>query len=103
MLDLGLPNHIFDADKIKGNISVNSLKDPCEFVSLDDEKRRLLPGDTVVSDDTGPLVIAGLIGGASTSVSEDTSKVFIEVATWKASSVRNTSTRLGLRTDSSQF
>ena len=102
MLDLGLPNHIFDADKIKGNISVNSLKDPCEFVSLDDEKRRLLPGDTVVSDDTGPLVIAGLIGGASTSVSEDTSKVFIEVATWKASSVRNTSTRLGLRTDSSQ-
>lgn len=102
MLDLGLPNHIFDADKIRGNISVNLLKDPCDFVSLDDEKRHLLPGDTVVSDETGPLVIAGLIGGASSSVSEDTSKVFVEVATWKASSVRNTSTRLGLRTDSSQ-
>ena len=53
MLDLGLPNHIFDADKIKGNISINSLKDPCDFVSLDDEKRQLLPGDTVVCDESG--------------------------------------------------
>ncbi len=102
MLDLGLPNHIFDADKIIGNISVHAIDSSCDFVSLDKETRKLIKGDTVVSDESGPLVIAGLIGGASTSVSDDTRRVFVEVATWKASSVRSTSTRLGLRTDSSQ-
>ena len=63
MLDLGLPNHIFDANKIRGNISINRLDEPTTFKTLDDQDRELHPGDTVVSDESGPLVIAGIMGG----------------------------------------
>src|SRR5690606_20688951 len=58
--------------------------------------------DTVISDANGPLVLAGIMGGLSSGVSDGTTKVLIEVANWQAAQVRRTSTRLGLRTDSSQ-
>src|SRR5690606_10074527 len=64
--------------------------------------RKLIPSDTVISDSEKPLVIAGLMGGLNSGVKESTTKIFIEVANWKADEVRRTSTRLGLRTDSSQ-
>ncbi len=103
MLELGMPLHIFDRDKIKGDkVVISALTSACEFETLDEVKRELVPGDTVISDETGPLVIGGLMGGLSSGVSDATTKIFIEVANWKAASVRRTSTRLGLRTDSSQ-
>ncbi len=103
MLELGMPLHIFDREKIKGpKVVISALEAPCEFETLDEVKRELVAGDTVISDESGPLVIGGLMGGLSSGVSDSTSKVFIEVANWKAAGVRRTSTRLGLRTDSSQ-
>ena len=102
MMDIGLPNHIFDADKISGDIHIKQIGKELKFKSLDGEMRSLLPSDTVVCDDKEPLVIAGIIGGNESAVSDATKNIFIEVATWKAPEVRKTSTRLSLRTDSSQ-
>jgi phenylalanyl-tRNA synthetase beta chain len=103
MLEFGVPNHIFDYNQLSGEvIRVEELKNDIEFKTLDDVERSLVVGDTVVSDDSGPLVIAGIMGGQKSAVTESTSNLFIEVANWAPSRVRQTSTRLGLRTDSSQ-
>ena len=103
MLELGIPNHIFDRDKIGGNtIHIKALKEKDTFITLDGVVRALEVGDTVVCDEKEPLVIAGVMGGEKSGVTEQTGRIFIEVANWKASAVRKTSTRLGLRTESSQ-
>jgi len=102
MLELGHPLHIFDRDKIKGDcLFIHALKSDQYFTTLDEEKRSLKKGDTVISDDNGALVVAGIMGGLSSSVDESTKNIFIEVANWKAATTRSTSTHLGLRTDSS--
>lgn len=103
MLELGMPLHIFDRDQIAGNeVVINKLASDKTFKTLDEVDRKLIAGDTVISDSNGPLVLAGIMGGLNSGVSEKTKNIFIEVANWKAAMVRRTSTRLGLRTDSSQ-
>jgi len=103
MLELGMPLHIFDRSKIAGNsVIIHQLDSNREFETLDEVKRQLVAGDTVISDTAAPLVLAGIMGGKNSGVDEKTTSIFIEVANWKAAHVRKTSTRLGLRTDSSQ-
>lgn len=102
MMELGHPLHIFDRDEITGdNVLIKCAEDSSEFVTLDETKRTLVSTDTVISDSEKDLVLAGVMGGLKSGVSEKTKNIFIEVANWKAASVRETSTRLGLRTDSS--
>lgn len=102
MMELGVPLHIFDRDLIKDNtIDIKRLGKEESFTTLDEFERKLLPTDTVICDSEKPLVLAGIMGGLNSGVSEQTQKIFIEVANWKAEQVRTTSTRLGLRTDSS--
>ncbi len=103
MLELGIPLHIFDRDLIKDNtIHIKRVGKEETFETLDEVKRELIPSDTVICDSEKPLVLAGIMGGHNSGVNDNTTKVFIEVANWKADEVRTTSTRLGLRTDSSQ-
>lgn len=103
MLEFGMPNHIFDKNLIGGGqIVVRRAGEEQTFVTLDSEEEALIPHDTVVCDVNKPLVIAGIKGSSNSGVSEDTKDVFVEVANWVDSEVRKTSTRIGLRTDSSQ-
>ena len=103
MLELGMPLHIFDRDLISGNeVIIKKLEADETFKTLDDVERKLVVGDTVIVDSNGTLVFAGIMGGKNSGVSVVTKNIFIEVANWKAAMVRRTSTRLGLRTDSSQ-
>lgn len=103
MLELGMPLHIFDRDQISGNeVIIKKLSAAATFKTLDDQDRALIVGDTVISDANGPLVLAGIMGGKNAGVNTETKNIFIEVANWKAAMVRRTSTRLGLRSDSSQ-
>ncbi|MCL2845856.1 MAG: phenylalanine--tRNA ligase subunit beta, partial [Chitinivibrionia bacterium] len=103
MLELGIPNHIFDRDLIEGGkIIIRQAGEQTKFTTLDEIERELLPTDTVVADTQKPLVIAGIMGGANSGVSEKTTRIFIESANWTDSEVRKASTRIGLRTDSSQ-
>lgn len=103
MLELGMPLHIFDRDLIAGNeVFIKKLTTEETFKTLDDIDRKLITGDTVIADKNGTLVLAGIMGGKNSGVTEKTKNIFIEVANWKAAMIRRTSTRLGLRTDSSQ-
>lgn len=103
MIELGIPNHIFDRSKIKGGkVSIRRAGENLTFKTLDEQDRELIPSDTVIFDAERPLVLAGLMGGLDSGVTPETTQLFIEVANWEAPEVRKTSVRLGLRTDSSQ-
>jgi phenylalanyl-tRNA synthetase beta chain len=103
MLELGIPNHIFDRSKLSGDrVLIKRPEKSLHFKTLDDQEREILTTDTMIFDSEKPLVLAGLMGGVESGVSAETTKLFIEVANWEAPEVRKTSVRLGLRTDSSQ-
>ncbi len=103
MAELGLPNHIFDADKITGKaLHIKLAAGGEKFKTLDGVERQLEASDTVIADAQGPSVLAGIMGGLNSGVSADTKSLFLEVANWDPAQVRKTSVRLGLRTDSSQ-
>ncbi|MBN2652943.1 MAG: phenylalanine--tRNA ligase subunit beta [Spirochaetales bacterium] len=102
MLELGMPNHIFDLSEIKGNkIVIRQAGEDKEFVTLDEAVRNLEPTDSMVCDAERPLAIAGIMGGLNSGVSDSTTELFIETANWVDAMIRKTSTRIGLRTDSS--
>ncbi len=103
MIELGMPNHIFDREKIKGGVvKIARLGKEEKFKTLDEVERNLIATDTVISDSERALVLAGLMGGLNSGVEDNSTKLFLEVANWEAPEVRKTSVRLGLRTDSSQ-
>lgn len=103
MVELGMPNHIFDRTKITGGkVSIRKAGQEMKFKTLDDQNRDLIASDTVIFDSERPLVLAGLMGGLDSGVEPNSTQLFLEVANWEAPEVRKTSVRLGLRTDSSQ-
>ena len=102
MMELGIPLHIFDRDKItKKQLTIKTIKKEQTFTTLDHQERLLIEGDTVVADGERPLVIGGVMGGLDSEVTTNTKNIFIEVANWKADQIRRTSNRLGLRTEAS--
>jgi phenylalanyl-tRNA synthetase beta chain len=103
MLELGMPLHIFDRETIKDNtIHIKRIGEDGVFKTLDEVDRKIIKTDTVICDSKEALVLAGIMGGLNSGVTDSTNKIFIEVANWIPEEVRKTSTRLGLRTDSSQ-
>lgn len=103
MVELGMPNHIFDRTKITGGkVSIRKAGQDIKFKTLDDQNRDLIASDTVIFDSERPLVLAGIMGGLDSGVEPGSTQLFLEVANWEAPEVRKTSVRLGLRTDSSQ-
>ena len=100
--DLGQPLHAFDAAKIAGNKVVVRLAHEGElFTTLDGVERKLSSEDLVIADDTKPICIAGVFGGAYSGVSESTTDIFLESAYFNSVYVRKTAKRHGLKTDSS--
>jgi phenylalanyl-tRNA synthetase beta chain len=76
--ELGQPLHAFDADKIAGkHILVKKAEADRSFTTLDGVERKLNKEDLVISDESEPLVIAGVFGGVSSGVTEDTKNVFL--------------------------
>ena len=71
------------------------------FIGLDDKEYILTPDDLIIVDDTKVLAIAGVMGGKSSGTTETTKRIYLESASFDAISVRKTSQRLGIRTDSS--
>lgn len=102
MTELGMPNHIFDRDEIEDSKIIIKKTNSEKFTTLDEQERDLIESDTVIADGKNTLVLAGIMGGLSSGVTEKTKNIFLEVANWKPAEIRRTSTRLGLRTDSSQ-
>lgn len=102
MHELGQPLHAFDAGKIAGNeIQVKTLKSGTKFTTLDGVERELHEEDLMICDAEKPLCIAGVFGGITSGVTENTTQVFLESAYFNPVSVRKTAKRHGLNTDAS--
>ena len=101
--ELGQPLHAFDAQKVKGNkILVKTLKEGTKFTTLDGVKRELSSEDIMICDaNSDPLCIAGVFGGSKSSVTENTTSIFLESAYFNPVSVRKTAKRHALNTDAS--
>ncbi|MFD1342339.1 phenylalanine--tRNA ligase subunit beta [Litorisediminicola beolgyonensis] len=78
--DRNRPLHVFDADKVAGNLRIHAAQGGETLVGLDDKTYVFEPGMTVISDDTGVESIGGVMGGAETGVTEETVNVFVEAA-----------------------
>ena len=101
MLELGQPLHVFDARKIGGQrIVVRLAADGEKLTTLDGKERLLNSRMLVIADETKPVVIAGLMGGASAEVDATTTDIVLEAAYFRPQSVRWTSRQLGLTSDS---
>ncbi len=74
------PLHVFDADKVVGNITVRAAKEGEKMMALDDKEYTLSPEVCVIADDKAAQSIAGIMGGVDTAVSKDTVNVFLESA-----------------------
>ncbi len=100
--DLGQPLHAFDADKIAGNkVVVRKAAEGELFKTLDGVERKLAAEDLVIADAEKPMCIAGVFGGEYSGVTEGTTSIFLESAYFNPVSVRKTSKRHSLKTDSS--
>ncbi len=101
MLETGQPNHVFDASEVRGGIVVRRAREGEKMTLLDGSTRPLDENMLLIADEERGLVIAGVMGAEDAEVSETTTEVLIEVATFSGRSVLETSARLGLRTDAS--
>ena len=100
--ELGQPLHAFDAAKIEGNkVIIKTVAAGTKFVTLDDVERTLHEEDLMICDANGPLCIAGVFGGKTSGVSEETTTVFLESAYFNPVAVRKTAKRHTLSTDAS--
>ncbi len=102
MLELGIPNHIYDRKNISGNICVKNAGEQLKFATLDATERLIQNDDTMIFDESGAIGVAGIMGGKASAVQDDSTEFFIEVANWTDYKIRRTATRLALRTEASQ-
>ena len=99
--DMGQPMHCFDADEIHGDITVRMAQNGEKFTDLFGNEHTLCDTDMVIADDMGALALAGVIGGARGMTNDETKNIILESAYFNPVSVRKTSKRLGISTDSS--
>ena len=97
--DLNRPLHVFDADKVHGNLRVHRAEGGESIVALDDKEYTLQAGQMVISDDNGPESIAGVMGGAETGCTDETVNVFVESAYWDPVQIAYTGRALKINSD----
>lgn len=102
MLLTGQPIHMYDIDKLKAKELIVRNDFTTEVVALDDKTYSIIPGDLLVTSGGEPVCIAGVMGLKNVEVDVNTKNILVEVARFEHSSVRKTSSRLGLISDSSQ-
>ncbi|MDT0223630.1 MULTISPECIES: phenylalanine--tRNA ligase subunit beta [unclassified Gordonia (in: high G+C Gram-positive bacteria)] len=102
MIELGQPLHAFDADRVTGAVTVRSAQPGEKLTTLDDTVRVLDPEDVLIADETGPIALAGVMGGASTEVGPETTTVLLESATFDPVRVFRTAKRHKLTSEASK-
>lgn len=101
LMALGQPMHAFDLNRLKGNISVRNAKEGEKILALDGKMYILDSSMLVIADDDSPVAIAGVMGSEEASVTDRTKTVALESAFFNPVSVRLTSRKLKLHTESS--
>jgi len=97
--DLGRPLHVFDADKLSGDIQPRLAKEGETLLALDGEEYKLASTDCVIADDAAAQGIGGIMGGELSSCCNETTNVFIEAALFDPIAVATTGRRLGIESD----
>ncbi|MAQ71466.1 MAG: phenylalanine--tRNA ligase subunit beta [Alphaproteobacteria bacterium] len=98
-LDHGRPLHVFDADKLKGDVYARLAKNGERLEGLDDKTYELSEDMTVICDDSGVIGLAGVMGGEPTGCTEDTKNVFIEAAYFDPMRTAKTGRATGINSD----
>jgi phenylalanyl-tRNA synthetase beta chain len=106
MLELGQPLHAFDAGRLSGPLVVRRAHEGEKLTTLDDVTRTLDPDDLLVTDDSGPVALAGVMGGASTEIAgpgpDGTIDVLLEGAHWEPTGIARTARRHKLPSEASK-
>lgn len=97
--DRARPLHVFDATKVRGNLSVRHARDGETLLALDGRTYTLDDGICVIADDHGVESLAGIMGGEASGCSEATTDVLIESALWNEINIAHTGRRLGINSD----
>ena len=102
MLMTGQPLHMYDADKLaKAELYAQDDYDG-DFIALDEKTYKVIPGDIVICCENKPMCLGGVMGSLACAVDENTKNIYIEAASFDGASIRHTSNRLGLASESSQ-
>ena len=99
MLELGQPSHVFDLDKVHGGLVARWAGADESITLLNEATVKLDGGIGVVADDRGPEAIAGIMGGLASSVSLDTTSVFLEAAFWWPEAIQGRTRRLNFSSE----
>jgi phenylalanyl-tRNA synthetase beta chain len=102
MLEMGQPMHAFDTPSLKGSVVVRRAKPGETLTTLDGTERKLDPDDIVLADDTGPISLAGVMGGASTEVRTDSTDILLEAANWNPAAIARSVRRHKLPSEASK-
>ncbi|BCW62610.1 phenylalanine--tRNA ligase subunit beta [Arthrobacter sp. StoSoilB22] len=102
MLELGQPNHCYDLDKLSGDIVVRRAVAGEKITTLDDKERTLDVEDLLITDDSGAIGIAGVMGGAHTEVSDSTTNILVEAAHFDEVSIARSRRRHKLPSEASK-
>lgn len=102
MLETGQPLHFYDADKLTGGITVRRAVAGEKLTTLDGKERDLQLEDLLITDESGPIGLAGVMGGASTEVSDSSTRILIEAARFDEVSIARTARRHKLSSEASK-
>ncbi|MBT5016924.1 phenylalanine--tRNA ligase subunit beta [Candidatus Peregrinibacteria bacterium] len=103
MLELGEPMHSYDRGFVKkDSLTARFAKKDETIETIDHKTRKLTEEDLLICDGEKPVALAGVMGGVNSEINDQTTEIILEAANFHASTVRRTSTRHGLRSDSSQ-
>ncbi|MGH3353175.1 MAG: phenylalanine--tRNA ligase subunit beta [Nocardioides sp.] len=102
MMELGQPTHCYDKAKLSGDIVVRRASEGEKITTLDDVVRVLSEEDLLITDDSGPIGIAGVMGGASTEISESTTDIVVEAAHFDPTTVFRSQKRHKLPSEASK-
>ena len=97
--DLGRPLHVFDADKLRGDLTMRFARDGEEILALDGKSYRLDPSMVVIADEASPQGIGGIMGGELSGCTAGTTNMFLEVALFDPIRVATTGRKLGIESD----
>lgn len=101
-LEFGQPVHAFDLDKLQGNsLIVRQAKEGETLTALDGKELTLVADDLVIADAERPVALAGVMGGANSQVTDSTTAIVLEVASFESGGVRRSARRAHLHTESS--
>ena len=101
MLELGQPLHAFDRQKLQGGLTVRHARSGESMNALNQQKLELDADCLVISDDSGPVALAGIIGGLESAVTSETTSIVLESAHFTPEVIAGRARRLGLTTDAS--